>query len=61
MYYVMAINLILLVDLVLHLFFYGPKAILKLKKEFILEGILQVSFLLLTICYFTADAEKISK
>ena len=44
MYYVMAINLILLVDLVLHLFFYGPKAILKLKKEFILEALLQVSF-----------------
>ena len=50
------IDIVLLVDLVLHLIVYGPVAIAKHKKEFVWEGILQVVFICLIIPYFSTSS-----
>ena len=43
-FFCMLINFVLLIDLVLHLVFYGWRPILALRKEFVWEAILQAAF-----------------
>ena len=61
MYVCIAFNLVLLVDLVLHLVYYGPKTIARLKKMYVWEGILQLTFFICTILYFTYDMDVLNK
>ena len=35
--------------------YFGPKALLRLKKDYILEGLLQFAFFISTIVYFTVS------
>ena len=45
----------LLIDLVLHLVFYGIRTIYSLKKEYVYEAILQLIFISMIISYFSFD------
>ena len=50
-YFCFALNLLLLADLVIHVIFYGPRAIWKLKYEYVYEGVLQIITTTLFIIY----------
>ena len=60
-YVVLTLNMVLLVDLVLHFVYYGPMTILRLRKEYIWEGILQVIFIVCVALYFTSSMQVLNR
>lgn len=55
------LNLALLVDLVLHVVFYGFKTIVKLRKEYIWEALCQFAVFVTLIVYYSCDMENLNK
>ena len=61
MFLCITLNTILLVDLILHLIYYGPKTIIKLKKMYVWEALLQIAFMICTFMYFSYDLNQLDK
>ena len=59
-YWTTSFSIVLLIDLVLHFVFYGARSILKLKKEYIYEILLQSVFWLCLIIYLSVDELEIN-
>ena len=57
----MALNTILLVDLILHIVYYGLSTIVKLKKMYVWEAILQIAFMICTFMYFSYDLVALNR
>lgn len=55
------LNCVLLVDLLLHIVYYGPWTILQYKKSYVWEGTLQVAFYVCLIVYYACDVDRLDR
>ena len=49
----------LLIDFVLHLVYYGPATIYKLKKEYVYEGVLQLISIGMIVSYYCYNKDRV--